>query len=182
MSQHLVLRHAYDSLFELLGAAGQSIPGYAVCKGSSDGVAVPESGAVARLSVSDVCQFSQDKNGQRIVVDEMLYEMPSMVSFIARVTVRAREYDELLGAVGAIIGTLKDHSVIAAGERNWHGNDSGNIYVEPVIRDSVAGKAERDGDIPSLALEYRIECGINSAKGEKFTRVDKRDVRSEVMG
>ena len=175
MSQASVLRHAYDSFVELLDRCGAESGLFRV---EGRGTEMP---AKARVEVTDLCQFSQDKNGQRIVVDELLYEMPSMFAMSIAVTVSAESYPAALEAAGSIAAIVKDNNVIAAGECNWHGNDGLRMFIEPAIRGLVPAGARQAPTIPAIRLEYVIEAGINSLKGERFTRVEKRDVRTNVM-
>lgn len=130
------------------------------------------------IFVTDICQIVQDKNGQRIVVDELRYELPSLISVSIGIVISGKDYDRILDVTGLIAGSLKDNPFIDAGAFNWHGNTGGRIYVEPVIRCPSRTFSYNDQHV---VLEYRFEAGINSGHGEAFTRVEKREVRSEVM-
>jgi hypothetical protein len=177
VSQSAVLRHAYDSFVALLEKGGAESGLYrvgAADQGSGDSL------ASVSVSVTDLCQFSQDKNGQRIVVDELLYEMPSMFAMSLSVTVSAPSYPVVLEAAGTVAAIVKDNNVIAAGDGNWHGNEGLRMFIEPCIR-GVDPRARAESPVPTVALEYVIEAGINSRRGERFTRVEKREVRANVM-
>ncbi|MBN1616866.1 MAG: hypothetical protein JW875_06090 [Spirochaetales bacterium] len=172
MSQYAVLRYAYESFFARLDQFAQE-SGLFTTIDSSEGI--PR----VSLSVCDICQIVQDKNGQRIIVDEVRYELPSIVSMSLAVVIEGSGYPEILGASGAIIAYMKDNPIIEVKDHNWHGNDIGRVYVEPFIRSPSA--SYKVSGMPCVVLDYRLEVGINSNKGEVFKRVEKRDIRSEIM-
>ncbi len=175
MSQSAVFRYAYDSFVKLLERGGTESGLYRI-EGS-----IEEAGATVCVVVTDLCQFAQDKNGQRIVVDELLFEMPSMFAMSFTVTVSAASYAIALEAAGTIAAMVKDNNVIAVDECNWHGNDGLRMFIEPAIRGIVPAGNGASYTVPTVKLEYVIEAGINSLKGNRFTRVEKRDIRANVM-
>lgn len=132
------------------------------------------------IVITDLCQLLQDKNGQRIIVDERRYELPSLFAMLARVEVVSESWNRCLIAAGYICGYMKDHAVVELGDYNWHGNIGGRTFFEPLIRD-VHQSGAFVQDEGHIYLEYRIEAGINSSLGEEFKRVEKRDLRTEKM-
>lgn len=133
----------------------------------------------ADVSVVDICQLAQDKNGQRIVIDERRYELPALYALVSRVNLGGADWGLVLSAAGAVARGLKDGPVIELGEYNWHGNQGGRTFIEPIVRASRTVNGPPSG--PAASLEYRIEAGVNSGIGEEFKRVEKRDLRTERM-
>lgn len=178
MMQYEILKYMYAQFSQLIADAGKENDLYSVETGS-----YPEhiEKVIVHAAVTDVCQFACDKTGQRIIIDEKRYELPARIAVSLSLIITGSEYDSILEAAGCIIRTLKDNAVLKAGEYNWHGNDDGSMYIESVVRNPQAGKSGLVNGYPSIVLDYRIEAGINSAKGEEFTRVDKRDIRSDMM-
>lgn len=175
MMQSGVLGYTYRLLRDRLEELASDSGLYHMTVGSN--VPGKNSKPSVSIAVTDICQIAQDKNGQRIVVDELRYELPSLVAVSIAIVISGNECDTVLDAAGCIAGYMKDNPVIDAGEYNWHGNTNGRIYVEPKIRGPVAGSTILR-DQQQVVMEYCFEAGINSGIGEAFTRVEKREVRS----
>jgi hypothetical protein len=133
------------------------------------------------LGIAGISQLSSDKNGQKIVVDEVSYEEPARIGFLVSITAVSRRYPDALEAVGAIIRHFKDANTIFVGEDSWHGNTDGLVFIEPVIGEPDGRRRIPGREPPSLTIEYRIEVGINSEKGTPFRRVEKREIKSNII-
>ncbi|QQO09007.1 hypothetical protein [Breznakiella homolactica] len=180
MSQYGILRHCYETLFGILSEVGSSTGLFDV-RGGVPAAAAPEAAGVF-LIVTDVAQVSQDKNGEKVFVDEKTYPAPTYVAFIAAVTVISGTYPALLEAAGCIIRYFKDHNTFSPGDYNWHGNSNDTVYIEPVIREPIVNRPLPAGQaFPAVTIEYRIEAAVNSEKGGEFRRVQKTDIRSKTV-
>lgn len=120
-----------------------------------------------KIDVLDLFQSSNDKTGQKIIVDEKLYEAPAQYVLVLRILFDGKKIEEKLSAYGTVAAFFKDNNNFDLGEYNWHGNTTTRFYVEPVIRKDF-NKNEY------LHLDYRIELQLNSNKEEKFVRVEKK--------
>lgn len=121
-----------------------------------------------KIDVIDLFQSSNDKTGQRIIVDEKMYEVPAQYSLILRISFAGKSLEEILSAYGFVAAYLKDHNSFELQEYNWHGNTLTKFFLEPVIRKEIEYKNEY------LHLDYRIELQLNSTKAENFVRVEKK--------
>lgn len=178
MMQSGVLGYAYRSLRDRLESLATESGMYTMVTGS--GACSDNNKPSVNILVTDICQIAQDKNGQRIVVDELRYELPSLVAVSISLVISGNESDTILDVAGCISGYMKDNPVISAGEYNWHGNSNGRIYVEPIIRGPTLRQLYVQ-DKQQVVMEYCFEAGINSGIGEAFTRVEKREVRSDFI-
>ena len=160
MSQSAVLRHCYDSLSGIFEDLGKSSGLFTIDK--RDGKE-PSRGAAVYLGVSDLAQVSQDKNGEKVFVDEKVYAAPTYAAFILAVSVRADSYPALLEVTGCIIRYFKDNPSFPIGDYSWHGMPGDQIYIEPVIREPARGKTVPES--PGVILEYRVEAAVNSEIG-----------------
>lgn len=180
MSQSAVLRHCYDTVFEILKKEGKTSKLYGVANGALD-EKVKNKGTMVFLGVSDFAQVSQDKNGEKVFVDERQFPAPTYTAFILTILVTSEQYQDVLETIGFIIRYFKDNNTFDAGDYNWHGNTGSSIYMEPVIREPIVNRTVSSQSLPSLTLEYRIEAAINSEKGGEFRRVQTRDIRSKTV-
>ena len=127
-----------------------------------------------RFLVTDIFQTSNDKTGQRIIVDELRYEVPALYQMRIRVLIRAPLLEDALSLFGYVAVFFKDNTVYECNEYNWHGNDLNKFILEPVVRRDSSENFSGD-----LYLDYRVEVQLNSLKGEKFVRVEKKDLSSK---
>lgn len=121
-----------------------------------------------KIDVVDIFQSSNDKTGQKIIVDEKLYEVPTQYVLMLRLSFGGGAIEDVLTAYGYVATFFKDHNSFDLGEFNWHGNTTSKFFMEPVIRREFSDKNEY------LHLDYRIELQLNSEKPEKFARVEKK--------
>lgn len=127
-----------------------------------------------RFLVTDIFQTSNDKTGQRIIVDELRYEVPALYQMRIRVLIHAPLLEDALSLFGYVAVFFKDNTVYECNEYNWHGNDLNKFILEPVVRRDSSENFSGD-----LYLDYRVEVQLNSLKGEKFVRVEKKDLSSK---
>ncbi len=179
MSQSAILKHAYNTLFSFLKETGKA-SGLFTAEDNIPSFDFSVLNTVIYLTVTDICQMVQDKTGQRIVVDEKMYELPSLVGLLFAINIIGKTYNSVLETAGNIISALKDKNIFDAGEYSWHGNSENKIFFEPVIRNITGSKYTAPGAMPSLVLEYRLDAGINSLRGKEFKRVEKREVRGVI--
>ena len=124
-----------------------------------------------QFNVTDIFQTTNDKTGQRIIVDEQRYEVPAMYEMRLRVSIFAPELEDKLSLFGYVAVFFKDHTVYECGEYNWHGNEINKFILEPIVRmDCSCGFTD------SFYLDYRVEVQLNSLKGESFVRVEKKEL------
>jgi len=128
-----------------------------------------------KFDVSDIYQTSNDKTGQRIVIDNQRYEVPTQYAMIIKISFDGACLD-VLSTIGKTAAFFKDNSVYDLKEYDWHGNTTHKFFLEPVIRQS-----KKDSICDKLYLEYKVEVQINSTKPESFTRVEKRDIRNNFI-
>ncbi|GHV57645.1 hypothetical protein AGMMS49579_23810 [Spirochaetia bacterium] len=184
MGQSAVLKVCYESFYKTLADMGAQAQLFSVEDGPIiDGKdsAKKEFKSTVYLGIADIGQVAQDKNGQNIIVDEISYKEPTRIGFILSIRVVSEKYPDLLEAIGVVIRYFKDNNTIPAGEYSWHGNDGGLIYVESVIREPEGKRGQFDHEKPSLTVEYRIEVGINSEQGTSIRRVEKTDIRGNLI-
>lgn len=121
-----------------------------------------------KVSVTDLYQAANDKNGQRIAVADSLFEAPARYEMCFSVLFNGRKMEDVLSALGEVAVYFKDNNSFDCGDYNWHGNDLKKFFIEPVIRkDAVKGNDK-------LHLDYKIELQLNSVKEEHFRRVEKK--------
>lgn len=123
-----------------------------------------------KLVVTDLFQAANDKIGQRIIIEEKMYEAPALYVMNLRIIFSGKSQEEILSAYGLIASYFKVHNMYDCGDYNWHGNDKGKFFLEPVIR------KEPENYNGYLYLDYRIELKINSTKAESFARVEKKNL------
>lgn len=127
-----------------------------------------------KFVVTDIFQTTNDKTGQRIIVDELRYEVPALYQMRIRVLIHAPLLEDALSLFGYIAVFFKDNTVYECNEYNWHGNKLNKFILEPVVRrDSSENFSE------GLYLDYRVEVELNSLKGESFVRVEKKDLSAK---
>ncbi len=127
-----------------------------------------------KFVVTDIFQTTNDKTGQRIIVDELRYEVPALYQMRIRVLIHAPVLEDALSLFGYIAVFFKDNTVYECNEYNWHGNELNKFILEPVVRrDSSENFSE------GLYLDYRVEVELNSLKGESFVRVEKKDLSAK---
>ena len=127
-----------------------------------------------QFNVTDIFQTTNDKTGQRIIVDEQRYEVPAMYEMRVRVSMFAPVLEDALSLFGYVAVFFKDHTVYECGEYNWHGNEINKFILEPIVRRDSTG-----GFNDFFYLDYRVEVQLNSLKGETFVRVEKKDLSAK---
>lgn len=127
-----------------------------------------------QLSIRDIFQTSNDKIGQRIIVDEKRYEAPAAFEMRIRVNIFSGKQEDALSLFGAIAVFFKDNNVFECGEYNWHGNDINRFVLEPIIKKDSTNSFD-----DFLFLDYKVEVQLNSLKGEKFVRVEKKELSAK---
>jgi hypothetical protein len=179
MNQSDVAGCIYTSLFaelKTLGGDGSVFTVSECASGAAD-FTVP----LVVLSVTDICQTAVDKSGQRIVVDEKLYETPAQFMMGICCSVYGTAYAAVLNVLGEIAVCFKDNPSLDVSACNWHGNECRKVFVEPEIRQLEQSRfGGRDG-VHVLSLFFRIDFNINSRIGTGFKRVEKRDLHSNVL-
>lgn len=120
-----------------------------------------------KIEIIDLFQSSNDKTGQKIIVNEKLYEVPAQYIMFLRISFSGKKLEEVLSLYGQVAVYFKDHNNFECGEYNWHGNELNKIFLEPVIRKEPINSEY-------LHLDYRIELQLNSNKGTDFVRVEKK--------
>ena len=179
MEQYKVLRHGYDQLLHLLETRGKQTNLFSLADGFS--IPVPEKEPIiVQTDICDICQLQSDKTGQRIVVKDVLYDLPTVVVYIVGIHIYANSYSRSLEAAGSIIAFFKDNPVIPLDSFNWHGSTTKNLFIESVVRNPEP-KFAQTNLLPAVHLQYKLEAGINSEKAESFKRVEKRDIRSKTI-
>jgi len=180
MNQSAILRAGYETIYKNLSALAEEGKLFVM---SGEGAERQEIGSQpkVRLGVSDVSQLYPDKNGQKVEENEMSFEAPARVGCILFLTVIAKTYAPLLETVGMLIQYFKDNNSILLEEYRWHGENEGKIFIEPVTRKPEPQSVEKCQSAPSITLEYYMEMGINSLKGTPFKRVEKREIRGNII-
>jgi hypothetical protein len=177
MNQFAVLRYCYDSVFEILKREGESSGLYTVAEYSVTEKMKTKKSTVY-IRISDLCQISQDKNGEKVFIDEQQFPAPTFMAFIFTIEISAQQYQDALETAGFIVHHFKDNNSFDAGEYNWHGNKNDAMYMEPIIREPEINRMRNNLAEASVFLEYRIEAAINSEKGGVFKRVQSRDIKA----
>lgn len=154
---------------KLFTVAG-TVPDYAAV---SAPVAVPD--------ITDICQTESDKTGERIVVEEKLYELPAQYEIALRCSLYGNEYETLLKAFGEIAVYFKDNPCFEGEAFVWHGSDRKKVFIMPEIRRADSTHMFAENRIHCLQLNYRVSFAVNSRNGIGFKRVEKRDMHSNVM-
>lgn len=180
MSQSGVLRYCYDTVFSILKREGEHSKLYTMME-NTGGEHVDVSGTTLSVVVSDLAQISQDKNGEKVFIEERTFPAPTFMAFILSIEIRAEQYPDVLETAGYIIRYFKDNNIFEAGDYNWHGNTNNTVYMESVIREPDMHRMMNMQSLPCVVLAYRIEAAINSEKGGTFKRVQKRDIRGKPM-
>lgn len=126
-----------------------------------------------RLSVADIFQSTNDKTGQRIIVDEIRYEVPAEFVMVLRISFAGKSLEDVLSNLGFVAVYFKDHNFFECGEYNWHGNEINKFFLEPIVRREIV-----NNNNGYLYLDYRLELHLNSVKEEKFVRVEKKVLSS----
>lgn len=142
-----------------------------VIKNNDDGCSV-------RIRVDDVCQIMSDKSGQRLVINELLYEQPAVFEMCLAIEFSGSDTGKILRRYGETAVLLKDNPSITIEEAyRWHGMSGSSVYLEPVIRKSTPVEEPRSAAGDSVVLMYRAEFSLNSQKPEEFKRVEKQVIR-----
>ena len=129
-----------------------------------------------KFDVTDIFQTANDKTGQRIVINEQRFEPPAIYEMCIKVSCFAPKLEDALALFGFVAVFFKDHSVYECGEYNWYGNTVNKFILEPVVR-----RESKEKSSDSYDLDYRVEVQLNSVKGESFVRVEKKDLRSNMI-
>jgi hypothetical protein len=180
MNQSAILKASYEVIYKNLSELGEK-DGQFQMGNSGKEVPKDEQKPTVCLAVSDLCQLYPDKNGQKIEVDETIFEVPTRLGCIFSLTISAEAYPPLLETAGRLIQYFKDNNTILLEGYKWHGENEGKIFIEPVIRKPEPKDWLKTHDLPAVSLEYTLEVGINSQKGVPFKRVDKRVVKGNLM-
>ena len=130
------------------------------------------------VSVADMCQVMSDKGGQRIVINELMYEQPAMFEMVLSIEFSGKTAAEMLKKYCETAVFLKDNPAITIDEAyRWHGMNGNSVYIEPVIRKPSADKERSGASENNGVLLYRVEFSLNSQKPEEFKRVEKQVIR-----
>lgn len=178
MKQYEVLQYGYSQLLRLLERRGKEENLFSLAD-ENPPVVSDKNEVIVASDICDLCQLQSDKTGQRIAVDEALFDLPTIVVYTVGIHIYARSYARALQAAGSIIAFLKDTTVIPLEAYNWHGNTSQNLFIEPCVR-NINTNIQTNA-LPIIHLLYKIESGINSERGMPFKRVEERDIRSKKM-
>ena len=188
MRQSCVLRAVYETLQEALSAEGRKNNLFCIKQNRNSAEENLSSDSCVYLELCDLSQVEQDKNGQRVIENEIAFEAPARISMILCVRIVSKTCPDLLECAGAVIVFFKDNSSVTVTGYGWHGNTDEIIFFEPVIREVhadaiTAMQANRRNNTgnPFLCLFFRVEAGINSEKGQSVRRVDKRDIKTQVL-
>jgi hypothetical protein len=177
VNQSAVLRYCYNTVFEILKKESEKSHLFNVAERMFDDKK-PEQTTVF-LGVSDIAQITQDKNGEKVFINEQEYPAPTYIAFILTINITSEQYQDVLETVGYFVRYFKDNNTFGADEYNWHGNTSNLIYMEPVIREPEMNRMLNNQSSPVVRLEYRVEAAINSERGGVFKRVQTRDIRGK---
>lgn len=131
-----------------------------------------------KVSVKDICQTACDKNGQRIIVNEQMYEQPTMFEMCLSIGFEGEDYGEMLRKYCEIAVFLKDNPTIEIEEEcKWHGMTGNVVFLEPIVRKlDLEEQKEKKAD-EKIELLYKVEFSLNSQKSFEFKRIEKRDIR-----
>ena len=169
MNQSAVLRASYEEIYKNLSALSEETKLFVMCDEDED---VSNKTKVI-LGVSDICQLSSDKNGEKVEENGMIYEVPTMMGCVLSLSVISKKIPALLETVGQLIQYFKDNNYIQLEDYKWHGKNDGKIFIEPVVRKPELRVGFKDRQLTAFTLEYFMEIGINSQKGISFKRVEK---------
>lgn len=180
MKQSAILKASYEMIYKNLSDLGKEKKIFTVNDG---GVVSPksETDASVYVGISDICQLCPDKNGEKVEVDEILFETPAQIGCILFITITSKFHPVLLETAGSIIQYFKDNNAIIVQDYKWHGENEGKIYIEPLIRKLEPQRMSKAHDMPVVTLEYQIEMGINSLKGTPFKRVEKPIIKGNIF-
>jgi hypothetical protein len=180
MSQSAILKAAYETIYKNISELGEENGLFQVSNGSMETLKGGKQAEVY-LGISDLCQLYTDKNGQKVEMDEMIFEVPARVGCILFMTIISRTYPSLLETAGWLIQYFKDNNAIQLEDYKWHGENEGKIFIEPVIRKPELLRRPQSNDLPAIILEYQLEVGINSQKGVSFKRVEKKILKGNII-
>jgi hypothetical protein len=170
--QHGVLQYSFKLIFKVLKELGANSPLFSVEDGCI--INTVKSGTKVFVGISDICQLSQDRNGEKVVVKDKTYEAPTRMGLVLSITAVSKSYPNVLETLSCIAAHFKDNYAFPLGEFNWHDNPGTMLFIEPVVRPNMTGRSRNCNDLPSLTLEYMLEVGINAEKGIGFKRVEQR--------
>ena len=180
MNQSAILRAAYEAVYKNLSELGEENKLFKVSDGAMEESKNGQQ-PVVYLGVSDLCQLYPDKNGQKVEMGEIIFEVPARVGCIFSLTVTSGAYPLLLETVGQLIQYFKDNNTILLEDYKWHGENEGKIFIEPVIRKPEPQGKPKNHDLPVIIIEYILEVGINSLKGTPFKRVEKKILKGNII-
>jgi hypothetical protein len=180
MSQSSILRHCYNKIFQILKREGETSKLYNLSERIFDGN-IKDARTAVFVEVSDLAQILQDKNGEKVFIDEQQFAAPTYIACIFTIEIASVHYENVLETAGHIIRYFKDNNTFETGEYNWHGNIHQKIYIEPIIRDPENNRMMKKYSMPFVSLEYRIEAAINSEIDGTFKRVQSREIRGKPM-
>lgn len=111
MKQYEVLQYGYSQLLRLLEKRGKEENLFSLAD-ENPPVVSDKNEVIVASDICDLCQLQSDKTGQRIAVDEALFDLPTIVVYTVGIHIYARSYARALQAAGSIIAFLKDTTVI----------------------------------------------------------------------
>jgi len=181
MIQSNILKAGYEAIYNNLAELGEKTELFLI---TSEGLCdlKDDLRSLVCLGVSDVCQLCPDKNGEKVEVGEMIFEVPARIGCMFFLTVVSRCYPQLLETAGLLIQYFKDNNVIMLEGYKCHGDSEGKIVIESVIRKPKSNWEFGVNNLPVVTLEYYVEFGINSLKGIPFKRVEKLEIKGNIIG
>jgi hypothetical protein len=180
MNQSAILKAAYERIYKNISEMGEENGLFQTGDGKMEAQNIGKQ-PVVYLGISDLCQLYPDKNGQKIEVNEMLFEAPARVGCIFFLKIISETYPPLLETAGKLIQYFKDNNTIQLEDYKWHGENEGKIFIEPVIRKPENSGRFQSHDFPVITLEFQLEIGINSLKGVSFKRVEKKVLSGKII-
>jgi hypothetical protein len=169
MNQSAILRASYEEIYKNLSALSEETKLFVMCDKYED--ALNETRVI--LGVSDICQLSSDKNGEKVEENGMIYEAPTMVGCVFSLSVISKSYPSFLETAGLLIQYFKDNNYIQLEDYKWHGENDGKIFIEPIVRKPELRVGFKERYFTAFTFEYLMEIGINSQKGTSYKRVER---------
>ena len=134
------------------------------------------------IDINDISQFMVDKNGEKVVLDEKLYEAPSYYQMIVAIKVFGKTLSSVLRLYGMIARYIKDEPKIDISDCNWMMSGTNSAYMDSVVGSPNPDRNSRDEDGNyNYVLRYEIIVGLNSHNAKEFVRVKDRTIGGKVM-
>jgi len=178
MRQSAILKACYETIYNNLTEIGKVSKLFTMGEKDEE---LSDNETKVIFGISDVCQLSSDKNGEKVEENEIRYEAPTNVGCAFFLTIISKSYPALLEAAGLLIQYFKDNNYINLEEYKWHGEKDGKIFIDPAVRKPELMAGCKPPSFPSVTLEFLMEMGINSLKGTPFKRVEKRTIKGGIM-